>query len=539
MAANQPELTVDEQLAEDLSRFYADPLGYVMFCFPWDEEPSIQMVKLSEPWATTYGCEYGPDKWVCEFLEQLGDEVRSRKFDGKNAVTPIRFSTASGHGIGKSALVAWLVKWILDTRPLSKGTVTAMTADQLRAKTWAQVGFWHNLSLTEHWFKYNSGRGNMSLSSLQLDSRGKSLANDWKCEAQTCREENSEAFAGQHAPQATSFYIFDEASGVPNKIYEVRKGGLTDGEPMVFDFGNPTRNSGDFYDNCEGKQRGRYIVRHIDSRSVAITNKEVFKEWEEDFGEDSDFFKVRVRGMFPSLGDLQFMASDEVEAAMKRQLLPDRRAPLLIGVDVARFGDDESVVYPRIGYDARSFAPTAKLGRYRGFDTNQLSGQIVRTIKMFEALGMACSGLFIDTTGGLGAGVFDNLAAWGYNPIPVEFGSRPTEYRTYRYKCDEIWGLVKKALPMLVLPEERTETGEDLRTQLTQRQFGHILQGDKIHLETKKDMKKRLGGEVASSPDIADALACTFAQEVVAKPPLGLQVAAGNVQHEFDPLEVV
>ena len=203
------KLTADEQLTEDLAKFYADPLGHVMYSYPWDTEPAIQIVRLEKPWSDRFNCEWGPDVWACKFLDELGKQILDRGFDGRTPIEPpIRFATSSGHGIGKSVLVSWLIKFILDTRPHSKGIVTATTADQLRTKTWAELGKWHRMSLTEHWFDYNTGRGSMSLVHREYPE-------DWRCDAQTSKEENSESFAGLHAANSTPFYIFDEASGVP------------------------------------------------------------------------------------------------------------------------------------------------------------------------------------------------------------------------------------------------------------------------------------------------------------------------------------
>ena len=376
---------------------------------------------------------------------------------------------------------------------------------------------------------HNTGRGAMSLTH-------KLNKETWRCDAQTCREENSEAFAGLHAANSTPFYIFDEASAVPDKIFEVREGGTTDGEPMTFDFGNPTRNSGKFFENCEGQFKHRYIRRIIDSRDVAITNKERIQQWVDDYGIDSDFVKVRVRGMFPSAGSLQFIPTADVDEAMKREVYIDRAAPLLIGVDVARFGDDESVIYPRIGMDARSWAPTTAKGRYRGLDTVQLTGKVIEYIRDFRKLGMECSGLFIDG-GGIGGGVIDQLRALNYAVIEVKFGGGATDTNTYRYKSDEMWGLMKESIHnRLVLPALNEFCGIDLRRQLTQRDFGYTLQGHKIHLETKKDMKDRLKGD-AASPDIADALACTYAQVVAPKTTLSGISNANQVIHEYNPLD--
>ena len=240
----------NEKLTADISKFFADPLGYVMYVFPWATDPSIQQVELQEPYASRYRCKYGPDQWACEFLDDLGTEIKKRAFDGRTTVEPIRFTTASGHGIGKSALVSWLIKFILDTRPFSKGVVTANTGEQLRTKTWAELGKWNRLSITEHLYDYAIGKGSMSLAR-------KEYREIWRVDAQTCREENSEAFQGLHAANSTPFYIFDEASGIPEKIWLARAGGGTDGEHMTFDFGNPTRNTGAFYDNCVGAQEYR------------------------------------------------------------------------------------------------------------------------------------------------------------------------------------------------------------------------------------------------------------------------------------------
>lgn len=512
-------MTFDEMLAEDISKFYADPLGYVMYIFPWDTEKSIQLVPLKEPYASRFGCEWGPDQWACEFLDDLGREIRRRGFNGKDAVEPIRFSTASGHGIGKSTLVAWLIKFILDTRPFAKGVVTANTSDQLKTKTWAELAKWNSLSLSEHLWQYSSSRGSMSIY-RKGDER---MRSNWRCDAQTCREENSEAFQGLHAANSTPFFIFDEASGIPDKIFEARSGGATDGEPMIFDFGNPTRKSGMFFENCIGKYRHRFIVRSIDSRSVHLTNKKEMEDWRQDWGEDSDFFKVKVRGVFPSAGSVQFIDNDTVNLAARRPIIEDKRAPLVIGVDVARFGDNSTVIFPRIGNDARSFP----FREYKGLDTVQVVEKVSEMIENFRRLGKPCVGLFVDG-GGLGAGVVDMLRRLGYNPIDVNFGGRAADPR-YRFRSDEMWGRMREAFQHLCIPNHG-----DLIAQVTQREYGFTAAGNKIQLESKDDMKDR----GLASPDIADALALTFASQL--SPEIGRIFENRPLMtiHEYDPLEI-
>jgi hypothetical protein len=502
--------SANQQLTEAIGKFYADPLGYVMFIFPWDSDPSIQQVELQSPYKERFNSKYGPDQWSCEFLDDLGVEIKKRKFDGTSNVAPIRFSTASGHGIGKSALVSWLIKFILDTRPNSRGVVTANTGEQLRTKTWSELGKWNRLSLTEHLYDFSIGKGSMALAR-------KTHKEIWRCDAQTCREENSEAFQGLHAADSTPFYIFDEASGIPEKIWASRAGGATDGEPMSFDFGNPTRNTGTFYENCVGQHRHRFNVRSIDSRSVQITNKELFQEWIEDYGEDSDFVKVKVLGIFPSQSSVQFINSDEVHSSSVRPLPVHNVQPLIIGVDVARFGDNDTVIYPRIGDDARSLP----YRRFNGLDTMQVADQVAAMVNEFQGLGKKVSALFVDG-GGIGGGPIDRLRQLGYNPIEINFGGRSSD-RRYRYRGDEMWARLRDKMARLCLPRD-----DELKSQLIQREYGFSPSGA-IHLESKVAIKKR-GGE---SPDIADALALTYGSEVA------IDIQNNEPQkykYEYDPL---
>jgi hypothetical protein len=115
------------------------------------------------------------------------------------------------------------------------------------------------MCITSSWWTVGAGA---------ITSRYARNPRDWQCSPQSCREENSEAFAGQHQARSTSFYIFDEASAIPDKIFEVAEGGLTDGEPMIFLLGNPTRNEGKFYRLCFGHERNRWYSRSIDSRNA-------------------------------------------------------------------------------------------------------------------------------------------------------------------------------------------------------------------------------------------------------------------------------
>ncbi len=193
----------------------------------------------------------------------------------------------------------------------------------------------------------------------------------WAVSAQSCKEENSESFAGQHSADSTSFYLLDESSAVPDKIFEVAEGGLSDGEPMIIACGNPTRNTGKFHRITFGNERERWTRFSVDSRNSRLSNKALIAQWAADYGEDSDFFRVRVRGECPRAGTTQFISSDDVAVCRKYKAEGFATLPKIMAVDVARFGDDRSVIGLRQGRKFRI------LGKYRGVDTVQLTRRVV------------------------------------------------------------------------------------------------------------------------------------------------------------------
>jgi len=491
--------SIDEQLAHFVAECYADPLLHVLGSYPWGVE------------GTPLAGFTGPDDWQVEFLNDVGEQVKRRCFDGVAAVDPQQHSTASGHGIGKSAIVAWLIKWILDTRPDAKGVVTANTAEQLRTKTWAELAKWHRMSITQHWYRLNSGGGG-SLNIYHL-----AHPETWRCDAQTCEERNSEAFAGLHAAGSTPFFIFDEASAIPDKIFEVREGGLTDGEPMTFDFGNPTRNQGRFYENMVGRYRSSYRRRFIDSRSVAITNKSLIKRWVKQYGEDSDFVRVRVKGEFPRAGNMQLIGTDLVEQCVDfGDVANTPTDPVVVSADIARFGSDRTVIRVRRGRDC-----TVDKLILRGIDTMQVAARIVEIARKHRS-----DAVFIDG-GGVGGGVVDRCRQLGLEVIEVNFGSKAINPLRYVNMRAEMWDNLKQAMIDGILIED----DPDLRTDLTAPEYKYDNQ-QRLVLESKDDMRKR----GLDSPDDGDALALSFCMPVYPSRP-GYQgdQGAGIPISEYDP----
>lgn len=504
----------DLQLADEIARFYADPLGFVMFSYEWDTDPALQLVELPSPWNLIYDSKYGPDAWACELLDRIGQQVRDNKFDGVHAVKAIREAIASGHGIGKSAITAWLVDWLMSTRPFCKGTVTATTAPQLEAKTWAEIAKWSKKCITGHWFEVTTGRGNMRM-------KHKENPESWYCNAQTCREEDSEAFAGQHAANSTSFYLFDEASGVPDKIWEVAEGGLTDGEPMFFAFGNPTQNSGEFY-NCFHSKRHRWNTQQIDSRSVQITNKATLAEWEQDYGKDSDFFKVRVRGMFPAMSAKQFISVTDADAALGRHLRREQYAfaPKILTCDPAWDGDDNMEIGLRQGLKFRILRTIPK---------NDNDIEIANILARLEDEHDA-DGVIIDK--GYGTGIYSAGVTMSRDWLLADFGSKsPDEgclnLRAYMWREARDW--LKEGGSFA-----DDKDGKELHADLIGIQTVPRMEG-LIQLESKKDMKKR----GMQSPNKGDCLALSFAFPIQKKPKHdGIPRRAGPLR-EHDPYEAV
>lgn len=472
-----PIASLDVELAEAISQFYADPLGFVLFAFPWGE-PGSALADYD-----------GPDAWQREILEEIGAAVRAHGFDGVQAVEAIREAVASGHGIGKSALVAWLVCWIMSTRPGATGTVTANTVPQLESKTWAQIRKWAKLCITAHWFTRTARR----MARIGAED-------SWFCSAQTCKEENSEAFAGQHAASSTSFYIFDEASAIPDSIWQVAEGGLTDGEPMFFAFGNPTRSSGKFYRVMFGGEGDRWRRRSIDSRNAKFPNKETIAQWVADYGEDSDFVRVRVRGLPPAASELQYIDATRVYAAQKRavEVLDDE--PLIAGFDVSGGGAAWNVIRFRRGLDARSIPPVRISGEH-GRDRSVLIGAAAEVLRQ-KYDGRKVTVMFVDSA--FGAPIVERLHTLGFdNVVEVSFGGPSPDFHYANHRA-YMWSSVKDWLPRGAI-----DADSKLEIGLTAPGY-HINRANKLVLESKADMAKR--GE--ASPDDGDALALTFAQPV-------------------------
>lgn len=493
LALESPELL----LADEVSKFYADPLGFVLFAYPWGEPGILEH-------------EIGPDDNQREFLQSLAKEVSSRGFDGVMPVMPIKMSETSGHGTGKSAMGAWIADWILSTRPHSIGTVTAGTYKQLEEKTWAAIRYWTKLCITAHWFD-NQASGIYH----------KLYPETWKVTPQTCKEENAQSFAGQHARTSTSWYLFDEASEVPDKIYQTAEGGLTDGEPIFLVWGQPVRNTGEFYRICFGEKRERWNHRRIDARTSRFTNKVLLEQWITDYGIESDFVKVRVLGLPPSASELQYIDKARIDAAQKRTVAALGDDPLIAGFDVSGGGKAWNVIRFRKGLDGKpeGMAPIRIPGE-RDPERSERIG-ICAELLRDRRPGKQLAALFIDSA--FGAAIAERLKVLGHSNVHEvnAGGASPDRHclnmRAYMWMKSKEWLLLGGLA-----------TDDHISTQLALPGY-HINTAGKLVIESKKSIQER--GE--SSPDDADAFNLTFAHSVApAKPPEPQEQFFGGVMEQ-------
>lgn len=466
----------DLELVERLGEYSRDPYRFALWAFPWGE-PGTELANFT-----------GPNNWQASLLKRVRDGLLSYE-------QAVLTATTSGHGVGKSAVVAILLWWAFSTREKTRGVVTANTETQLKTKTWVEIAKWHRLFIAKHLFK---------LTATSVFSVDEELAREWRIDIVPWSERNTEAFAGLHNQGNRIIVIFDEASAIPDVIWEVTEGALTDlgTEILWLVFGNPTKTTGRFRECFEGgKFAHRWTHFKVDSREVPFTDKTQIERWIKDYGEDSDFVRVRILGEFPHIDSSSFIPRDLAASAVLRVIEP-QRGPLVIGVDVARYGNNLSVAWPRRGRDASSIQPRA----WQGLSVTALVHRVASFYNEIRA-----DALFVDG-GGVGGGVVDGLIDLGLPVYDIQFGFRP-DGRVGGVRCAnkraEIYALLREALPTLSIVEKIAGYERNIVTELAATEYT-INNAGAIQLESKEAMVRR-GVE---SPDATDALALTYSMPV-------------------------
>ena len=435
-----------------------------------------------------------PVEFVEDLLHVIPDPQQAAilRSVAANQMTSVR----SGHGIGKSAVEAWAVIWFLATRPFPKIPCTAPTQHQLFDILWAEVSKWlRNNKALERELQWTKEKVYM-----------KQYPEEWFAVARTASK--PDALQGFHAEDI--LYIIDEASGVDDKVFEPVLGALSTPGARLLMCGNPTQLSGFFYDSHH-KNRGSYSTFHIDGRNSSRVSQDFINTIITMYGEDSDVFRVRVAGEFPRQENDVFIPLPLVEKSIMTQWNePEHPASIHIGCDVARFGDDKTVIGYKVDekvefWKRRSGQDTMKTAD----DIIELGETLVRRYRYQRTIPVK------DDDSGVGGGVVDRLRQIKRNNperfewldvIPVVFGQR-IKHEFYHDSTTYMMSVVKKLLmpyteeglpkPVeLVLPDDN-----DLIGQLSTRKYG-MTEQSKIRVESKEAMKKR----GLHSPDEADCV---------------------------------
>jgi hypothetical protein len=418
-----------------------------------------------------------PEKWQANALIAL------RKND--------RVAIRSGHGVGKSALLAWCILWWLLTRHPAKVACTANTSTQLSDVLWGELDKWYR-KLPEVW---------QDLLEMKTD-RLELLDNPKQCfaVARTARKETPEAFQGYHSPNM--LFIVDEASGVDDIIFEVGRGAMSSKGAKTIMTGNPTRTHGYFF-NAFHSMASFWHTMHVACADSTQVTQAYIDECKEEYGEDSNAFRVRVLGEFPVEGDDVVIPLHLVESAIGRDVEPVGEE--VWGLDVARFGDDRSALAKR-----RGNCQVGPVKWVRNKDLMQVTGWVVAEYNEAKHKPVA---IFTDVIG-VGAGVVDRLAEQGLPVVGINVAETPAFGDKFMRLRDELWW---NAREWFFQRDCALSDDGALLSELTLATYNYTS-GGKIKVEGKDEIKKRsrlTANGRGKSPDLADAFCLTFSNGIL------------------------
>jgi len=409
-----------------------------------------------------------PEEWQKEVLESL--------------LTDNKISIKSGHGTGKSALLSWIILYWLATKIPCKIAVTANTARQLNDVLMAECNKWHR----------QMPDGFRSLFEFKSDKISLLGASDSFASFVTSRRESPESLQGFHSPNL--LFLCDEASGIPDIIFQVGEGAMSTKGAKTILTGNPTRNTGYFYDSHNSMKHKwkTFTVRCQDSSHV---NPDFIKDMAEKYGEDSNVYKIRVLGEFPATNDDSVIPLHLISESLSREVEPSTD-DVIWGLDIARHGNDRTALAKRQGNTI-----IEKIKSWKNKDLMETVGLIVTE---YEALPYSKrpTEILVDSIG-IGAGVADRLKELlDCQVTAVNVAELPSMQDKYMRLRDELWFLAREWFESrdVKMPED-----DDLVSELTAPSYSFMSNG-KIKVDSKEIMKRK----GFRSPDIADAFCLTF-----------------------------
>lgn len=417
-----------------------------------------------------------PDAWQLDVLQAFPHQQR--------------VALKACKGPGKSALMAVLGWNFLATRPHPKIIATSISGDNLADGLWAEMAKWQNRS---EFLKEAFQWGKERIVSKQHPETWFMSARNWSKSADQQQQANT--LAGIHADYV--LYLVDESGGIPDAVMSAAEGGLSTGkETKIVQAGNPTHLEGPLYRACTSQRHLWFVVEITGDPDDPKRSPRISVSWAREqiemFGRDNPWVLVNVFGQFPPRSLNTLIGPDEVKAAMARHLSEDKYnwAQPRIGVDVARFGGDRTIIAKRQGL---WIPATIEMREAR---TNEIANRVALEKNTFGS-----EAEFIDGTGGYGAGVIDDLIRQGYAPMEIQFGGKASDPRFFNKRTEMWWNMVEWIKRGGVLPKS-----DNLMKELTEPTYTFTANG-KIQLEEKEQIRKRL----QFSPDEADAVALTFA----------------------------
>jgi len=391
-----------------------------------------------------------------------------------------RCSIRSGHGVGKSSCASWLMIWFLLTRYPVKVVVTAPTASQLFDALFAECKRWIKELPTPIKSLLEMKSDRIELGSSPTEAF---------ISARTSRSESPESLAGVHADHV--LLVVDEASGVPESVFEAAYGSMSGKDATTILLGNPTRSSGYFFET-HTRLRDSWWTKQVSCLDSPLVSPDFIKEMEVKYGIGSNAMKVRVYGEFPTAEDDTLISLHAVEQASKRKVEQPEGTAVVWGLDVARYGDDASVLCIRQGRHL------IELHSWKKLSLMELSG---RVLDLLHSSDEPPEEILVDSIG-LGAGVLDRLRELDISARGVNVSESPAMADRYANLRAELWDLTKQWFN----EEVQIPNDDSLIADLTAPRYSFNSSG-KMLVESKTETKKRLG----RSTDFADSLVLTFA----------------------------
>lgn len=419
-----------------------------------------------------------PDPWQDEILKAFPSNQR--------------IAMKASKGPGKSTVLAWLAWNFLVTRPDPKIAAASISGDNLRDGLWSEMAKWREKSpLIKGTFVWQKER----IFHKDHPETWWMSARNWSKSADPSSLGNT--LAGLHADYI--MFLLDESGGLPEAIMASAEAALSSCiEGHIVQAGNPTHLEGPLYRACTTDRALWKVVEITSDPDNPLRSPRVKEDWAREqilkYGRDNPWVLVNVFGTFPPSSMNALIGPEEVQAAIRRRYREgDISAHArILGIDVARFGDDSSIIFPRQGLQA--FTP---------FQFRNLSGTEGAEVTLRKWNEFQADGVFIDNTGGFGASWIDNLNRLGKAPIPIHFSGESTSPQYFNKRAEMAFLLVEWVKAGGALPDCL-----ELQQALTQTTY--TFKGEKLILEPKEDVKAKIG----HSPDHMDALMLTFALPV-------------------------